>query len=141
MNTNTTITATPAQHTPTPWALDGIQNNSHATVSIIIRSAGSAGNASHGGAPYVAEVVWPRDGLKRCESAMTDEDWANAQFIVRACNNHERLIAALNEVVRQTNLLPAHLTPEAVADFNAAVVVTVRNVARAALAALNAEEQ
>lgn len=82
-----------AAHTPGEWSLDGIQNNSGATTSIIIRS--SAGNASHGKAPYVGEVSWPREGLRRPESAITDEDWANARLLVSA----PRALASLSKLV------------------------------------------
>jgi hypothetical protein len=93
------ITAQPGKnnmktkHTPGAWTLDGIQNNSQATTSIIVRSSG---NASHGNAPYVAEVSWPRDGLRRFESAMTDEDWANARLIAAAPDLLEALKDALD---------------------------------------------
>lgn len=83
----------PAGHSPGPFTIDGIQNNSRATTSIIIRSAG--GNASHGRAPYVAEISWPREGLKRAESAITDEDWANAYLIASAAD----LLAALERIL------------------------------------------
>jgi len=93
-----------AAHTPGPWSLDGIQNNSAATTSIIIRSSG---NASHGRAPYIAEISWPRDGLRRAESAITDEDWANA-----------RLIAASPDLAEQCEK-DAHWIENLLLDINA----------------------
>lgn len=115
MNTTTQNPTQSAAHTPTPW-----QQLNDNRIYVSYPSCIQKDHCS-----LIATVPDTHIGDR------------NAAFIVRACNSHAQLVAALEEIVRQTNLLPAHLTPEAVADFNAAVVVTVRNVARAALSAAN----
>ena len=114
-----------AQHTPGEWMLDGIQNNSGATTSIIVRSA--RGNASHGHAPYVAEISWPRDGLRRSESAITDEDWANARLIAAA----PKLLAFAESVAVLGRLSYHATTPE---QFTAIVDAARAAVRKAAYA-------
>jgi len=41
-----------------------------------------------------------------------DEDMANAEFIVRACNNYDRLLKAAQRVVATANKIPSEAGPE-----------------------------
>jgi hypothetical protein len=76
-------------HTPTPWHVGGM---------------GSAIAVHHKGQPF---RVWAADGggvadvCTRRPMGLDDapEERANAAFIVRACNTHDELVAALNDLV------------------------------------------
>lgn len=75
-----------AQHTPTPWLLDG-----RLVYSLQDDARGRPTNrfSAH------LDPGFGRDGL----TPDTELD-ANAAFIVRACNAHEALVAALKGVLR-----------------------------------------
>ena len=67
-------------HTPTPWIAEG-----------------------YAGGPY---EIWPAPGNARLTRIartqdVTPEDQANAAFIVRACNSHDALLAALEHCAQK----------------------------------------
>ena len=66
----------PAQHTPTPWRSDGLDN------------AGQAGIVSDAESPSASRIGWIVRNVK-----------ANANFIVKAVNSHEKLIDAHDDLV------------------------------------------
>lgn len=112
-------------HTPTPWRYVR-QNPSPTTGEHMIAGAKPG---------YLAEV---RD----CGSG---EVSANAEFIVRACNSHDALVAALKSVLAQANNIEV-LGEWSVQDINHSAQKRVRAQvnaiyadARAALAAAEAK--
>lgn len=70
----------PTQHTPTPWMLDG-------RPSYLVEQDDTTKKWS-----VVAH------GKTICRLGTTDEDRANAAFIVRAANNHHDILTCLKEL-------------------------------------------
>ena len=96
--TSAEINVTP-KHTPTPWVARGL--------AIYQREKWSDGTDT--GSRYIAQV-------QSASSDSLDEDGtdaSNAEFIVRAVNSHDALVAALRSVLdtfdRQNVPLPAYL--------------------------------
>jgi len=79
---NTTTT----QHTPTPWELSEGGLNVNAENGSVLRIAVTSG----------ADVG---PGWSGTDYATFEHSKANAAFIIRACNSHEPLVAALVEAV------------------------------------------
>jgi hypothetical protein len=85
-------------HTPTPWHVGGM---------------GSAIAVHHKGQPF---RVWAADGggvadvCTRRQLGADDapEEKANAAFIVRACNAHDELVAALHHIATG-DVRPGHV--------------------------------
>lgn len=75
-----------AQHTPTPWFLSGS--------GIRIRDKSPEGN----------DIAWAEPNFA---GGFDDVSRANAAFIVRACNAHEELVAALELQDKATTTLVA----------------------------------
>lgn len=85
------------KHTPTPWVRDGHN------LSAIIRLKFPKGH------PECKHITGTYETLVRCEG----ENWeANAAFIVRACNAHDELVGALEQLkvglVLRMNREPDH---------------------------------
>lgn len=80
------------EHTPTPWMhLDG---RWIIPVSQQDRKIGGSTNKSEDRENYAAEICFMRDNETRFKKG---EVRANAEFIVRACNSHDQLVAALKD--------------------------------------------
>jgi hypothetical protein len=72
-------------HTPTPWEVKPIKDDSGANFGIK--------SIDNDGGWWIAEIVHP---------ASTNEvEEANAQFIVHAVNNHQSLVDALEQLIKQ----------------------------------------
>ncbi len=74
-----------AKHTPLPWKLTGEEWDGDGAAGIGIKSEPSC-------RPFVAFVAECTARGEPC--GVSVQDWANAEFIVRACNNHAGLVAA-----------------------------------------------
>lgn len=106
-------------HTPTPWAVWEPPYEGPRTV--IVRGDGASLASIESGDPHLSDA----------------ENEANARFIVRAVNNHERYKAALEAITR----IAGNLTDEAVeavggvndARSRALMVVVARQIANKAL--------
>jgi len=61
-------------------------------------------------APFVADVIGDRE--RAPFGIMTDEERANADHIVRACNLHPVLVAQLREVLLVLNAVPRTRTDD-----------------------------
>jgi hypothetical protein len=118
--------STPA-HTPTPWIVAlANENNPNGLKFWEVR-------APNGDA--IVQLVWHR-GIQP-----TDEP--NAAFIVRACNSHAGLVAALEEAAHRLDILSFRLRstqrpgmPDYVSKESAAnIAADIEREARAALAA------
>jgi hypothetical protein len=107
-----------AKHTPTPWSLAIRDHHNYTEAGATIFGAGNEA----AGVPVIADLP-PRtvDGTHE----------ANAKFIVRACNSHEQLVAALDSLLFTVDVACGTAIPSTA--FKAA-----RDVARAALAAAGA---
>lgn len=68
-------------HTPGPWSLD---YDPEMSPNIWIVAPTNSGVAK-------VEICEHREGRPE---ELNDEDWANAAFIVRACNSHDALLSA-----------------------------------------------
>lgn len=101
-----------AQHTPTPWtADDGAVWYGDRPIRVLIADCSPAGGNDH---------------------AIGD-----ATFIVRACNAHDELVAALREIAQMQPGQPKLDMSAKVGDANA-VAFDYQRIARAALARVNA---
>lgn len=76
-----------ADHTPGPWVLDERG----------IRAPAAETGTYSGWTALVVKVDYGRMGNAPC----ADADKANAAFIVRACNAHDELLAALREMLAE----------------------------------------
>lgn len=88
-------------HTPTPW----MQNeNRIETCDLMVEGRPELGGIS------VATIYPPADiqAVKGIEAAIKVKD-ANAAFIVRACNSHDALVAALHSASSELEAAHAHL--------------------------------
>ena len=96
------------KHTPTPWTAD------------------LGGCITSSGLP----IVTGRNGALLATLAMNGHKGAaNADFIVRAVNAHDELVAALRRMMEQPTMNPLNMTPEQRVELWAA-----HDQARAALA-------
>lgn len=75
-----------AEHSPLPWKADGYH----------IRQNGSRGTRSIADICYTGPHHTPPDEYPLSCKLM---DAANAEFIVRACNNHDALVIALRDIL------------------------------------------
>lgn len=106
-----------SEHTPGPWEiLPG-----HSERRLIIRHDWRSGR-------YVAQIGELVGGPD-----LTPEDRANAAFIVRACNSHDALIAALEEADDNMDTLAANLR-NGITEGAASLIPRFRAAIRAALA-------
>lgn len=79
-----------ALHTPTPWA---VRNSAFEDEMLILCDE-----------TCVASVpIWDDDDDT---TTLSDQSYANAAFIVRACNTHETLLATLRLALRGLNAAP-----------------------------------
>jgi hypothetical protein len=93
------------EHTPTPWAVE----DTGCGIEIV------SGN-------FVVAEILPADGKDP-----TDQDRANAAFIVRACNAHDELVRALEAIAECA-------TPDFDdAGFQRRARIDLQNIARAAI--------
>ena len=72
-----------SKHTPTPWSYSGTSGDTHIM-----------GPPRAGGRRTIAEVC-PHNAVS------LEEQDANKEFIVRACNSHDALVAAAKEFCRK----------------------------------------
>ena len=75
---------TQPKHTPTPWRYHNVKSGRYSECHYILADAYST-----------PTVIDGRDQIATCYG-LSDETVANAAFIVRACNAHADLLAALN---------------------------------------------
>jgi hypothetical protein len=76
------------QHTPTPWSIGGLSSNPGEGHVIESDSADRT-------------IAWTANSYCTAndEEYISQEDEANAEFIVRACNSHDALLRAIQEVL------------------------------------------
>ncbi len=75
-----------AKHTPTPWI--AVQSAAHGIHCNIAGTGGRIGGTTEAG--LIAHV--------KCIPAAWGDAQANADFILRACNSHDALVAALEKM-------------------------------------------
>jgi YD repeat-containing protein len=76
------------QHTPVPWSIAGVSVNPHE--GHVIESDSADGRT----------IAWTCNSLdNNGEEYISQEDIANAEFIIRACNSHDALLAALMQLM------------------------------------------
>lgn len=109
-----------AAHTPTPWTIQGaeIRATGREFPTIICD-------------PFSGQ--WENTDGTRRRLLPIDEREANAAFIVRACNNHDPLVAALENLLTASEILDGQESPPDEAD-----VTHFLNCAQQARAALQA---
>ena len=76
------------RHTPIPWYIEGESGNPHEAYIIVGDKQGST-------------IAWTSNSFDDSsnEEYISEEDTANAQFIIRACNSHDELLEALEELL------------------------------------------
>jgi hypothetical protein len=76
------------RHTPIPWYIEGESGNPHEAYIIVGDKQGST-------------IAWTSNSFDDSsnEEYISEEDTANAQFIIRACNSHDELLEALESVL------------------------------------------
>ena len=76
------------QHTPGPWTIAGVSVNPHE--GHVIESDSADGRT----------IAWTCNSLdNNGEEYISQEDIANAEFIVRACNSYDDLLSALMQLM------------------------------------------
>jgi len=76
------------RHTPIPWYIEGESGNPHEAYIIVGDKQGST-------------IAWTSNSFDDSsnEEYISEEDTANAQFIIRACNSHDELLEALENLI------------------------------------------
>ena len=83
-------------HTPVPWTIAGVSVNPHE--GHVIESDSADGRT----------IAWTCNSLdNNGEEYISQEDIANAEFIIRACNSHDALLEALESLMDLEGVEPS----------------------------------